>query len=110
MPVPPELGRIELKAGQELAIPVTVEIPAKTPFDKHAFKVLVADDANAQEEFSQSPASSRSSASRRSKTPRFWKKVAIGAAAAGRHRGRGHPPLRTWHDAGKEVRSRESKM
>ena len=53
--VPPALGRVELKAGHELAIPVTVEIPANTPFDKHGFKVLVADDAAPENDFSVSP-------------------------------------------------------
>jgi hypothetical protein len=53
--MPAVLGRVEVKALQSFDIPVTVDIPAGTPFAKHGFKVLVADEEKPEQEFSTSP-------------------------------------------------------
>lgn len=79
--VPPALGRVELKAGQELSIPVTVEIPGKTPFDKHGFRVLVADDAAPEIDFSLSPVITVQR-SQKMVDHSWWKWVALGVGVA----------------------------
>jgi hypothetical protein len=80
--LPPALGRIELKAGKDLDILVTVDIPANTPFDKHGFKVLVADDASPQVDFSVSPLVTFER-KQKMKGPGPWKWVALGIGIAG---------------------------
>jgi hypothetical protein len=49
--IPDSLLRFQVMAGRSFDVPVTVKIPAGTPFDKYGFKVLAADDAAPEKDF-----------------------------------------------------------
>jgi hypothetical protein len=80
---PPALSRFLVKAGSDpFPIPVSVDIPGGTPFGEYGFKVLVANDANTEREYSTSePVLVRRGL--KVVTPwKWWPYVAGGIAAA----------------------------
>jgi hypothetical protein len=79
--IPDSSLRFQVKAGQSFEIPVTVKLPAGTPFDKYSFKLLAADDAAPQKDFTYSSPVIVERRPATSPPPSWWKWVAAGVGA-----------------------------